>query len=102
MVVGSRNSSNSVRLVEVALDAGAAAAYLVDDASEIDPSWLQGVTTVGVTSGASVPEELVTGVIDWLAARGFGDVTEVESAQESLLFALPPELRRDMRAATAP
>ena len=98
VVVGSRNSSNSVRLVEVALDAGARAAYLVDDASEIDQTWLQGVSTVGVTSGASVPEDLVTGVIDWLAARGFGDVTEVEAAQESLLFALPPELRRDMRA----
>jgi len=98
VVVGSRNSSNSVRLVEVALDAGADAAYLVDDASEIDARWLDGVATVGVTSGASVPEELVTGVLDWLAARGFGDVTEVESAKESLLFALPPELRRDMRA----
>jgi 4-hydroxy-3-methylbut-2-enyl diphosphate reductase len=99
LVVGSRNSSNSVRLVEVALDAGATAAYLVDEAAEIDPAWLEGVDTVGVTSGASVPEVLVTGVLDWLAARGFDDVTEVESAKESLLFALPPELRRDLRAA---
>jgi len=99
IVVGSRNSSNSVRLVEVALDAGAKASHLVDDASEIDPAWLDGVHTVGLTSGASVPEALVVGVLEWLAARGFGDVTEVESAQESLLFALPPELRRDMRAA---
>jgi 4-hydroxy-3-methylbut-2-enyl diphosphate reductase len=99
LVVGSRNSSNSVRLVEVARDAGAAAAYLVDEAGEIDPAWLEDVRTVGVTSGASVPEELVTGVLDWLAERGYGDVTEVESAKESLLFALPPELRRDLRAA---
>ena len=99
LVVGSRNSSNSVRLVEVALTAGARASYLVDDASEIDPGWLDGVRTVGVTSGASVPEELVEQVLGWLAERGFGDVQEVESARESLLFALPPELRRDLRKA---
>ena len=99
LVVGSRNSSNSVRLVEVARDAGARGAYLVDDASEIDPAWLADATTVGVTSGASVPEELVSGVLDWLAERGYADVQEVESAKESLLFALPPELRKDLRAA---
>ncbi len=99
IVVGSRNSSNSVRLVEVALDAGATASYLVDDATEIDAAWLEGVRTVGLTSGASVPEILVRGVLEWLAERGYGEVTEVESAQESLLFALPPELRRDMKAA---
>ena len=99
LVVGSRNSSNSVRLVEVALEAGAAAAHLVDDASEIDETWLSGVGTVGVTSGASVPEDLVMGVLGWLAERGYADVQEVESAKESLLFALPPELRRDLRAA---
>ena len=99
LVVGSRNSSNSVRLVEVALDAGAGAAFLVDDESDIDPAWLDGVRTVGVTSGASVPDELVHRVLGWLAERGYGDVTEVESARESLLFALPPELRRDLRAA---
>ena len=98
LVVGSRNSSNSVRLVEVALDAGARASYLVDDASEIDEAWLEGVTTVGLTSGASVPESLVQEVMAWLAARGYADVVEVESAQEHLLFALPPELRRDLRA----
>ena len=97
LVVGSRNSSNSVRLVEVALDAGARAAHLVDDADEIDESWLDGVVTVGLTSGASVPELLVRGVLGWLADRGWTDVSEVTSAQESLLFALPPELRRDMR-----
>jgi 4-hydroxy-3-methylbut-2-enyl diphosphate reductase len=99
LVVGSRNSSNSVRLVEVALGAGAGAAYLVDDASEIGDTWLDGVTTVGVTSGASVPEELVQSVLAWLAARGYGEVQEVVAAEESLLFALPPELRRDLKAA---
>jgi 4-hydroxy-3-methylbut-2-enyl diphosphate reductase len=102
LVVGSRNSSNSVRLVEVALDAGARAAYLVDDATEIDERWLDGVTTVGLTSGASVPEDLVQGVLAFLAGRGYPDVQEVESAQEHLLFALPPELRRDLRAAGLP
>ena len=99
LVVGSGNSSNSVRLVEVALDAGARAAHLVDDAGEIDEAWLDGVRTVGLTSGASVPELLVTGVLSWLAERGYQDVVEVTSATESLLFALPPELRRDLRAA---
>jgi 4-hydroxy-3-methylbut-2-enyl diphosphate reductase len=99
LVVGSRNSSNSVRLVEVALSAGADAAYLVDEAGEIDDGWLDGVTTVGLTSGASVPEILVRGVLERLAARGFGQVEEVRSAEEHLLFALPPELRRDLKAA---
>ena len=94
IVVGSQNSSNSVRLVEVALDSGASASYLVDDASEIDEAWLEGVSTVGLTSGASVPEILVEAVLEWLAARGFADVDEVTAAQEHLLFALPPELRR--------
>jgi 4-hydroxy-3-methylbut-2-enyl diphosphate reductase len=99
LVVGSRNSSNSVRLVEVALGAGTSAAHLVDDASEIDEAWLVGVTTVGLTSGASVPEDLVAGVLAWLADRGYTDVEEVTAAEESLLFALPPELRRDLKAA---
>ena len=98
IVVGSRNSSNSVRLVEVALAAGAGAAYLVDYAAEIEEAWLEGVSTVGVTSGASVPEVLVRGVVDWLAERGYGDVQEISSAEEHLLFALPPELRRDLKA----
>jgi 4-hydroxy-3-methylbut-2-enyl diphosphate reductase len=101
LVVGSRNSSNSVRLVEVALGAGAGRAHLVDDAGEIDEAWLEGVDTVGVTSGASVPEELVQAVLAWLAARGYADVDEVVAAEESLLFALPPELRRDLKAAAA-
>ena len=98
LVVGSRNSSNSVRLVEVALEQGASAAHLVDDASAVDEAWLSGVSTVGVTSGASVPEILVTDLLDWLAVRGYGNVEEVTSAEERLVFALPPELRRDLRA----
>jgi 4-hydroxy-3-methylbut-2-en-1-yl diphosphate reductase len=102
IVVGSTNSSNSVRLVEVALEVGAGDARLVDKAGELDEAWLEGVATVGVTSGASVPEILVRGVLDWLAERGFADVQEVVSAEESLLFALPPDLRRDMRAAAVP
>ncbi|HKA67531.1 MAG TPA: 4-hydroxy-3-methylbut-2-enyl diphosphate reductase [Actinomycetes bacterium] len=101
IVVGSTNSSNSVRLVEVALKNGAQAARLVDSAAEIDEAWLAGVDTVGVTSGASVPEILVQGVLDWLADRGYGEANEVRAAHESLLFALPPELRRDLRAAAA-
>jgi 4-hydroxy-3-methylbut-2-en-1-yl diphosphate reductase len=99
IVVGSGNSSNSVRLVEVALEAGARAAYRVDDASEIDPAWLNGVHTVSVTSGASVPEDLVAGVLVFLADQGYPDARAVQSAEESLIFALPPELRRDLRAA---
>jgi 4-hydroxy-3-methylbut-2-enyl diphosphate reductase len=94
IVVGSPNSSNSVRLVEVAKDAGARAAYLVDDAGEVDGAWFDGVTTVGVTSGASVPEELVTGVLEKLAVVGFEDVEEVEAVKERMTFQLPRELRR--------
>jgi 4-hydroxy-3-methylbut-2-en-1-yl diphosphate reductase len=93
LVVGSRNSSNSVRLVEVALQAGAGAAHLIDYAREIDDSWLDGVQTVGLTSGASVPDVLVRGVLDHLAERGWGSVEEVTTAEETLTFALPRELR---------
>ena len=99
IVVGSTNSSNSVRLVEVALEMGAKDSRLVDKASELQESWLDGVSVVGLTSGASVPEILVRGVLEWLADRGYSEVEEVRSAEESLLFALPPELRRDMKAA---
>ncbi len=93
IVVGSQNSSNSVRLVEVAKDFGATAAYLVDDASEVDQRWLDGVTTIGVTSGASVPEDLVDGVLGWLSEHGFADVEEVEAIEERMSFALPREIR---------
>jgi 4-hydroxy-3-methylbut-2-enyl diphosphate reductase len=101
LVVGSTNSSNSVRLVEVALEAGARDSHLVDFASEIDPAWLAGVGTVGVTSGASVPEILVSEVLDWLAERGYADVETVKAAEERLVFALPHELRRAEKAAQA-
>jgi 4-hydroxy-3-methylbut-2-enyl diphosphate reductase len=93
IVVGSRNSSNSVRLVEVALGAGSRAAHLVDYADDIDPAWLDGVTTVGVTSGASVPEVLVRGVLERLAEYGYGTVQPVTTANETLVFALPREIR---------
>ena len=94
IVVGSRNSSNSVRLVEVALGAGSDAAYLVDYADDVDPAWLQGVTTVGVTSGASVPDVLVRGVLDRLAEFGYGTVQTVTTANETTVFALPREIRK--------
>jgi 4-hydroxy-3-methylbut-2-en-1-yl diphosphate reductase len=100
IVVGSANSSNSVRLVEVALEAGARAAHRVDNAGEIENAWLDGVCTVGVTSGASVPDSLVAGVLDHLVQQGFPPAVEERLAEESLVFALPPELRRDLRTAT--
>jgi 4-hydroxy-3-methylbut-2-en-1-yl diphosphate reductase len=93
-VVGSANSSNSVRMVEVARDHGARAAHLVEDATAIDETWLDGVGTVGLSSGASVPEILVTDVLAWLAERGYGEVEEVNAADEKQSFALPRELRR--------
>ena len=100
IVVGSGNSSNSVRLAEVGLEAGANAAYRVDNAAEIDSAWLESATTVGLTSGASVPEELVDGVLARLAEHGYRNIEVVTSAEESLTFALPPELRRDLKAAS--
>jgi 4-hydroxy-3-methylbut-2-en-1-yl diphosphate reductase len=100
LVVGSRNSSNSVRLVEVALEYGAKASYLIDYASEADEKWLTGVTTIGVTSGASVPEILVKDLLEWLAVRGFKDVETITAIEESLTFAMPQELRRDLKAAS--
>ncbi len=99
IVVGSANSSNSVRLVEVALEAGAGAAYRVDKADEIDEAWLAGATTVGLTSGASVPEILVRDVITWLGGRGYGEVEEVRTATEDIIFSLPKNLRADLKAA---
>lgn len=99
LVVGSRNSSNSVRLVEVALEAGAKASYLIDYALEMKEEWLTGVTTVGVTSGASVPEILVEELLARLKEYGFDDVEVVTKAEEHLLFSMPPELRKDLKAA---
>ncbi|CAN2218707.1 MAG: 4-hydroxy-3-methylbut-2-enyl diphosphate reductase [Actinobacteria bacterium BACL15 MAG-120619-bin91] len=99
IVVGSQNSSNSVRLAEVALEYGAKASHLIDYAEEIQDHWFTNVETIGVTSGASVPEILVKDVLATLAEHGYRDVQEVTAAEESLLFALPPELRKDMKAA---
>ena len=99
IIVGSTNSSNSVRLVEVSLEYGAKAAYLVDFADEVDEKWLEGVKTIGVSSGASVPEILVDDLLKWLAERGFADVQVITAMEEHLLFAMPPELRKDLKAA---
>ncbi len=99
IVVGSRNSSNTVRLVDVALEAGAKAAYRVDNAGEIDPAWLVGVDAIGVTSGASVPEDLVRGVLDYLVDAGFPEAVEEQLIEESLSFSLPPQLRERRAAA---
>jgi len=101
IVVGSANSSNSVRLVEVALGAGAGAAYRIDRARELQAEWFEGVTTVGVTSGASVPEILVADLLADLAIRGYEDVEEVRTATEDLMFSLPKELRADLKIAAA-
>ena len=99
IVVGSQNSSNSKRLVEVALEAGAQKAHLVDYASQIDDDWFDGVNTVGVTSGASVPDILVREVLDHLKEVGFGEVEEVTTTVETITFALPRELRLPRREA---
>ncbi|MFC7404941.1 4-hydroxy-3-methylbut-2-enyl diphosphate reductase [Georgenia alba] len=101
IVVGSANSSNSVRLVEVALDAGAGSAHRVDKADEIDPAWFDGATTVGLSSGASVPEILVREVIERLKELGFTGVEEVRTATEDVLFSLPKNLRADLKASGA-
>jgi 4-hydroxy-3-methylbut-2-en-1-yl diphosphate reductase len=99
IVVGSQNSSNSVRLAEVALEYGAKVSHLIDYADEIQDHWFANVETIGVTSGASVPEILVKDVLATLAEHGFRDVQEITAAEETLLFSLPPELRKDMKAA---
>ena len=99
LVVGSVNSSNSVRLVEVSLEYGAKAAHLIDYATQVDEEWLKGVETIGVSSGASVPEILVQDLLLWLAQRGYEDVETITATEEHLLFAIPPELRKDLKAA---
>jgi 4-hydroxy-3-methylbut-2-en-1-yl diphosphate reductase len=99
LVVGSTNSSNSVRLVEVAKEYGARAGYLIDYAAEVKDEWFDGVETIGVSSGASVPEILVEDLLKELARRGYADVETVTAMEEHLLFALPPELRKDLKAA---
>ncbi len=99
LVVGSVNSSNSVRLVEVSLEYGAKAAYLIDYAAEVKDEWFEGVETIGVSSGASVPEILVKDLLKDLADRGYTDVETVTASEEHLLFAIPPELRKDLKAA---
>ena len=96
IVVGSRNSSNSMRLVEVALEAGAKRSERIDYPHEIRDEWLDGVSTIGLTSGASVPDELVQGVLALLGERGFLKAEEERLIEENLTFALPPELRRDL------
>jgi len=93
IVVGSANSSNSVRLVEVALQYGAKAAYRIDYADEVRQEWLEGVRTIGITSGASVPDVLVQELMRELAYAGYGEVEEVRTAEEDLIFSLPKELR---------
>jgi len=99
LVVGSKNSSNSVRLVEVALEYGTPSAYLIDLASEAKVEWLEGVESVGVSSGASVPEILVDDLLKWLADHGYGDIETITTAQETLIFSLPRELHKDLKAA---
>jgi len=99
LVVGSTNSSNSVRLVEVSKEYGAKAAYLIDYAAEVRDEWFDSVETIGVSSGASVPEILVDDLLKELARRGYGDIQTVTAMEEHLLFAMPPELRKDLKAA---
>jgi 4-hydroxy-3-methylbut-2-enyl diphosphate reductase len=99
IVVGSSNSSNSVRLVDVALEAGVKKSFRVDSEGELKKEWFEGAKSVGLTSGASVPEELVDGVLAWLNKNGFGDVEEVETIEEHITFSLPVEIRKDLKAA---
>ena len=100
LVVGAENSSNSVRLVEVARAAGSQA-HLVPEASAIDPAWFEGVDTVGISSGASAPEWLVDELVTALRERGATEVREVEVVPEDVHFALPGTLRRDAEAVRA-
>jgi 4-hydroxy-3-methylbut-2-enyl diphosphate reductase len=101
LVIGSRNSSNSNRLVETARTAGTAS-YLIDDETEIDPAWLEGCETVGITSGASAPEKLVGRVCDWFRERGVTDIQSYRLVEEDVTFRLPVELRRELELAAQP
>ena len=98
LVIGSRNSSNSNRLVEVARELGAAA-HLIDNETQVDEEWLEGVRAIGITSGASAPEELVQRVVDLFRARGTADVRELEVVSEDVRFMLPKTIRQAMAAA---
>ena len=98
LVIGSRNSSNSNRLVETLARAGTHA-HLIDDETEIDEAWLDGATTVGITSGASAPEKLVTRVCDWFRARGVTKIEPYRLVEEDVTFRLPVELRRELELA---
>jgi 4-hydroxy-3-methylbut-2-enyl diphosphate reductase len=100
LVIGSRNSSNSNRLVEVAR-AGGVDSYLIDDETDIDESWFEGVRVVGITSGASAPEKLVERVCDWFRARGVESIEPFQSVHEDVVFRLPVELRRELALAEA-
>ena len=100
LVIGSRNSSNSNRLVDVAR-AASVPAYLIDDESEIDERWLEGVETVGITSGASAPERLVNRACDWFRARGVDRIEPYRMVDEDVTFRLPVELRRELALADA-
>jgi 4-hydroxy-3-methylbut-2-enyl diphosphate reductase len=93
LVIGSRNSSNSNRLAEVSRERGTPA-YLVDDETEVDPAWLDGAETVGLTSGASAPEHLIARMLSWLADRGYDDVEQVAVAEEGVRFSLPAGVRQ--------
>jgi 4-hydroxy-3-methylbut-2-enyl diphosphate reductase len=97
LVIGSRNSSNSNRLVEVARDHGAES-HLIDNESEVQEEWLDGKRVVGISSGASAPEELVQRLIDFFRERGTSDVSEFDVVQEDVRFMLPKEIRRALAA----
>jgi len=100
LVIGSRNSSNSNRLVEVARTAGVES-HLIDDETEINECWLEGVSVVGITSGASVPERLVQRVCEWFRERGVSDIEPHSFVEENIEFRLPVELRRELALADA-
>ena len=100
LVIGSKNSSNSTRLVEVARAEGVSA-YLIDDESDIDEAWFDGVETVGLTSGASAPEKLVDRVCGWFRSRGVDEIEPYRMVDEDVTFRLPVELRRELALAEA-